>query len=223
MKTGFSIANSDHAQAHGQEFLIAGLGGMGVVGLTRQLGSLLGSRHSQVFSKESRGIAQRRASVLGSVRAGSSVHSPELYFGSAHYLIGLEPLEALRYLSFVRLGTLCLLSDRRILPSGLKGRDFQYPGAAAIQARLAHRGGETYWLPVTGWLQEEGLEDRYASSAMLGALAALLGYSERAVAELPGGKKDRERVRQYEALTWGYRYLRHTLDESLDRSRAAVV
>lgn len=47
----------------GIDGLIAGLGGMGVVGLTWRIATLLRTRCGRVYTKESRGFAQRRASL----------------------------------------------------------------------------------------------------------------------------------------------------------------
>jgi Pyruvate/2-oxoacid:ferredoxin oxidoreductase gamma subunit len=176
------------------DVLVAGLGGMGVVGLTRRLGTLLRTRHPRVYSTENRGFGQRRASVAGTVRAGRRVRSPELLAG-AGVVVALEPGEAVRHEQMVRPGAWVLLSDACVWPGGAEGRNFESPGAADIAARLGRRGARVLSLPVASWLREHGLSDVFVSTAMLGAFAALVGFGLEQVGRLVAstwGEADRE-------------------------------
>jgi len=196
--------NSGHLSFADADVLVAGLGGMGVVGLTQRIGTLLRARFGRVFTKESRGFAQRRASVTGAVRAGRGVRSPELVAG-ANLLLVLEGSEALRHERMVRPGARVVVCDSCVWPSGFSGRDFEPVEVSQIEQRLARRGAQVLSLPVCRWLKEHGLPEVYASSAMLGAFAALVGMAVEQVASLLGESwKERDREGNLAVCRWAH-------------------
>lgn len=187
--------------------LIVGLGGMGVVGLTRRIGAVLRSHIRPVFTRENRGFAQRRASVTGAIRAGRGVRSPELVTG-ANLLLALEASEALRYEHMIDPEALVVVCDACIWPTGCAGKEFQPVDAADVTTRLARRGARVLSLPVCAWLKERAFPQVYASSAMLGAFAALGGIEIEHVEDLlreSWSKGDREQ--NLAVCRWAYAYV----------------
>ena len=75
---------------------IYGLGGLGVVSLTRLLSQALQSCYARTATVESRGIAQRRAPVRATVRAGRAVRSASAPAECVNLVVALEASEALR-------------------------------------------------------------------------------------------------------------------------------
>ena len=178
-----NVRQSDYSSLSKADVLIAGLGGMGVIGLTQRIGALLRSRFNRVFTKESRGFAPRRASVTGAVRAGRGVRTPEL-IGTVDLLLALEAAEALRHEKMIGPGSQVVMSDTCDRPGGHAGRDFRPIDVAQIEARLASRGARVLRLPVCAWLRTQGLSQLFASSAMLGAFTAIAGLGIELVEDL---------------------------------------
>lgn len=167
------------------DLLIAGLGGMGVVGLTQRIAELLRGRYRRLYTREGRGFAQRRASVVGSLRAGPRVHSAELVAG-ANLLLALEPVEALRHAHLLRSDAQVVLCDNCVWPAGFAGNDWQPLPADAVAARLRTTGATVLTLPVCDWLKAHQLPVLFAASAALGAFTALAGLPLALVAQRLG-------------------------------------
>ena len=91
--------------------MITGVGGLGNILLTRLTGMALYQRHPRVITSEERGIAQRTGSVSAVLRAGRDIETSCLYSQQTAYLLGLEPLEALRKLPFCQRGTLTFATE----------------------------------------------------------------------------------------------------------------
>lgn len=170
-------ANAASLSAHGSlDMLVVGLGGMGVVSLTRRLATLLHRSYPRVYTKESRGFAQRRATVSGIIRAGSRVRSPELVSGIG-LLIALERSEILRHATLLRPGASVIASDACVWPSGYSGRRFQPIAISDVETKLGALGVRVITLPLCHWLQEHRLPESLSSSAALGAFAALARFT----------------------------------------------
>jgi Pyruvate/2-oxoacid:ferredoxin oxidoreductase gamma subunit len=188
------------------DLLIAGLGGMGVVGLTHRLATLLRTSCPRVYTKESRGFAQRRATVTGVIRAGTQVRSPELISGIG-LLIALERSEILRHLGQLRPGATVIASDACVWPSGYSGRRFQPVAMAEVEAKLHAQGVRVITLPVCRWLKDHRLPDTLSSSAALGAFVALAGFTLEDVAALVAANwNDRDRADNLRLCALGLAY-----------------
>lgn len=189
------------------DVLVAGLGGMGVVGLTRRIGDLLRTRFGRVYTKENRGFAQRRASVSGAIRAGRGVRSPEFVAG-VNMLLAMEPAEALRHAPMLAPGALVVVCDTCVWPAGYSGRGFQPFDVSQVEARLAARGAQVVSLPVCAWLREQGLSEVYASSAALGAFAALSGIGmEQLESRLADSWKEQDREKNLSICRRAHRHV----------------
>src|SRR5512147_1453992 len=82
--------------------LIAGVGGQGVLLTSKIIAEAALLQALDVKQSEVHGMAQRGGSVLSQVRFGDKVFSPIIAEGDADLLIGFEPLEAARYLHYLR-------------------------------------------------------------------------------------------------------------------------
>ncbi|MDB5888312.1 MAG: hypothetical protein JWM03_1184 [Rhodocyclales bacterium] len=157
--------------------LIAGTGGLGVVGLTRLVADCLGARFQCVHTEETRGIAQRRAPVRSIVRAGRTVRSARLPDGLVDVLLAVEVAEALRAASHVAAGTVCILADLMIPSSGAMSGATSIISVPRVVAALEARGAEVLIVPVAQWLRRESLPEMLSSTAVFGAASQLLGSS----------------------------------------------
>ena len=80
-----------------------GLGGLGVVGLTRLLSEVLQWHFARIATTETRGIAQRRATVRSMVRAERSVRTASSQDAAVNLVMALlETSEVLRVTHLIR-------------------------------------------------------------------------------------------------------------------------
>jgi indolepyruvate ferredoxin oxidoreductase beta subunit len=149
--------------------LLAGVGGHGVLALSRIVSEGALAAGFDVRKSEIHGMSQRGGSVVSEVRYGSRVHSPLIPAGSADLLLSLELLEALRHLHRLRPGADVLVNDQRITPapSGTGGE--RYPDDAMDRLLTAFPGAIV--LPAHDIASGLG-EPRAANMVMLGAFAA---------------------------------------------------
>jgi indolepyruvate ferredoxin oxidoreductase beta subunit len=83
--------------------VICGLGGQGILFMTKVLAQTGLERGLNVMGAETHGMAQRGGSVVSHLRFGN-VESSLVRTGSAHYLLALEENEAYRSLPFLSRG-----------------------------------------------------------------------------------------------------------------------
>ena len=77
--------------------IITGVGGQGNVMASRILGNVLSMKGLQITIGETFGASQRGGSVMSHLRiSAASTWSPQIPEGSAHMVVALEPIEALR-------------------------------------------------------------------------------------------------------------------------------
>ncbi|WP_434113366.1 2-oxoacid:acceptor oxidoreductase family protein [Methylocaldum sp. GT1TLB] len=185
--------------------LMVGIGGQGVANLTRRLRDLIADRYCHVCTAEQRGVAQRRASTAATLIAGRSVCAPSLAVSDVDILIGLEPLEALRYRDRLRPGSWCLLSDVRIetICGGLQ--QYAYADTQEILRELEGRGAHCVLIPLAQWHLSERMEAVYASSAMLGFFCAAFDLDiQRAKTLAFGALAPRTAHKNIRAMEWGF-------------------
>ena len=85
-----------------QEFIIAGLGGQGVLFLTRILSLIAQECNLPFIGSEIHGMSQRGGDVQSHFRlADYEISSDLIPLGKADLIISVEPMEALRYLPWL--------------------------------------------------------------------------------------------------------------------------
>jgi len=107
--------------------VIAGVGGQGVLLASRVLAESALASGMDVKQNEVHGMAQRGGSVISFVRIGEQVHSPVVMPGSADILISFEPLEALRYVHYLKPGGKLVYNKATINPSTVASGLATYP------------------------------------------------------------------------------------------------
>lgn len=90
--------------------LISGVGGQGIVLMSRVLGAACVAEGIPVVTGEQHGLSQRSGSVSIHFRMGQGIVSPLIPAGTGDAIVGLEALESLRYLEYLRPGGLVLTS-----------------------------------------------------------------------------------------------------------------
>ncbi len=159
------------------EMYISGLGGLGLINLTKKICFLLGQKYPRVLSSESRGIAQRRGSVSACVRAGNNVFTPQLYANQADVIIALEALEALRHPKLIKAGTVCIVSDMCVNNLGGAQGALRYPDFREIVYTISRLGGKVLVIPYTVMMQKDSFLKVHISSVCLAVAGRLLGFS----------------------------------------------
>ncbi len=95
--------------------IITGVGGQGVLLVTRVLAETASVQRLGVTVSEVHGMAQRGGAVVAMVRFGEA-QSPLIGRGEANAILALEPMEALRVLDWASNSTVIVASTRGVLP-----------------------------------------------------------------------------------------------------------
>ena len=159
--------------------LIVGVGGQGVIMVSKALAWLAQSKGFEVKQSEVHGMAKRGGTVFSHVRFGGQVWSPTIPKGEADILVALEWAEGLRWLPFLRPGAGIFICDtKRIVPpfACLNRR----PGAPLRYSRetpdeVKAHVAEGYAIDATLMAEKLGNE-RAANVVLIGALSTALDF-----------------------------------------------
>ena len=154
--------------------MIVGVGGQGVLMISKAL-ALIGQKQGlEVKQSEVHGMAKRGGVVFSHVRFGEEVWSPTIAKGEADALIALEWAEGLRWLEYLRPETGVFIADtRRIVPpfacrSRRHGAAMAY--ARETPAEVLEKVGEGFALDAAVIATDLG-EPRAANTVLLGVLS----------------------------------------------------
>ncbi|NLP04357.1 indolepyruvate oxidoreductase subunit beta [Candidatus Fermentibacteria bacterium] len=160
--------------------LMCGVGGQGLVVLSRVLGTACATEGLRAVTGEQHGLSQRSGSVSIHFRIGEGAFSPLIPLGTAEVIAGLEALETLRYVEYLRKGGTVLLSTLVMHPvtetaARIKSPAIPYWDVEKVTERLT--AIETRPVPVDC----RGIAARSGAAVaenmvLLGALAALPGF-----------------------------------------------
>ncbi len=160
--------------------LIVGVGGQGVIMVSKALAWLAQSKGFQVKQSEVHGMAKRGGSVFSHVRFGPQVWSPTIPKGEADILIALEWAEGLRWLPYLKPDTGIFVCDtKRIVPpfaclNRRPGATMRYSRETPLEVK-AHVA-EGYAIDATTMAEELG-NDRAANVVLIGAVSTALEFS----------------------------------------------
>lgn len=106
---------------------IGGVGGQGLVLMTKILSEAFVSLDFDVKTNDVVGLSQRGGKIWGTVKFGKKIYSPNILPSNADYLIGLEPLEAYRWINHLKPDGICIINNSKIYPSMVAMEKFEYP------------------------------------------------------------------------------------------------
>lgn len=109
--------------------IIAGIGGQGLVMTTQFICQAAFLEGCDLKSNDVIGLAQRGGRVWGSVRFGDNVASPNVPPGAGDYLIGIEPMEALRWRHVLKDTAKLVVNTRQVAPTEVQQEKAPYPEA----------------------------------------------------------------------------------------------
>jgi indolepyruvate ferredoxin oxidoreductase beta subunit len=154
-------------------FLLAGVGGQGVLtssDIVAEVGLAVGydAKKSEVH-----GFSQRGGVVESHVRWADRVFAPVSPPGEVDFLVALEPLEAARWVNWLRPGGVVLADPRTIDPLSVSSGDLTYPAMTDIEATLRARTARVAFVQGTDIAQRLG-NPRMANIVLLGTLSTYL-------------------------------------------------
>jgi indolepyruvate ferredoxin oxidoreductase beta subunit len=127
-------APAAHAAAGPVNVLIVGVGGQGVIMVSKVLATLCQRQGYEVKQSEVHGMAKRGGSVFSHVRFGDTVYSPTIPLGEADVLVALEWAEGLRWLSYLKPDSGIFIVDTQQIVPPFACRDRKH-GAGSGYAR----------------------------------------------------------------------------------------
>lgn len=179
-----SKASEPHAAAaparEPMNVLIVGVGGQGVIMVSKALAWLAQSMGHQVKQSEVHGMAKRGGTVFSHVRFGAQVWSPTIPKGEVDILVALEWAEGLRWLPYLKPDSGIFICDtKRIVPpfaclNRRPGAPLRYSRETPAEVR-AHVA-EGYAIDATRMAEELGNE-RAGNVVLIGALSTALDFS----------------------------------------------
>lgn len=171
--------NVDKAILRNTNVLVVGVGGQGVIMVSKVLAELCQMRGHQVKQSEVHGMAKRGGGVFSHVRFGSQVWSPTIPKGEADILLALEWAEGLRWLGYLRRDQGTFIADtQQIVPPFAcrdRRRGAQDSYARETPAEIVGRVAKGFALDAGRMARELG-NPRVANTILLGALSTALDF-----------------------------------------------
>ena len=118
--------------------LLAGVGGQGIVLASKLLAHAAMSKGLKVRTAETIGMAQRGGCVVSHVRMGEALYSPLISYKSADVVIGFEPAEAVRSLSYLKEDGTVIVSRKAIKPVTDSLSNLDYDGEEMLNYLGSH-------------------------------------------------------------------------------------
>jgi indolepyruvate ferredoxin oxidoreductase beta subunit len=175
------------AVAEPTNVLIVGVGGQGVIMVSKILARLSQLQGLQVKQSEVHGMAKRGGSVFSHIRFGEEVWSPTIPMGEADIVLGLEWAEGLRWLRYLKPGVGTFISDtKRIVPPFScrdRSHDARHGYAHHTVAEIVAQVPSAYAPDATGMAIELGNE-RVANTILLGVLSTVMDFPVEAWREV---------------------------------------
>ncbi len=152
--------------------LLAGVGGQGVILMSELLGKAAIADGLRVRGSEILGMAVRGGSVTSIIRMGDDVYGPLIPQGKCHILIGLEPSEGLRHVSYLSKSGLVILNTTPIFPFTVSLGQSAYPDLDHILEKLNSVASKVIRLDAAQIARDAG-SLLAANIVMLGALSGV--------------------------------------------------
>jgi indolepyruvate ferredoxin oxidoreductase beta subunit len=158
--------------------VIAGVGGQGVLLASKVLAESALASGMDVKQNEVHGMAQRGGSVISFVRIGEKVFSPVVMPGTADVLISFEPLEALRYVYYLKPGGMLVYNRVKINPSTVASGLATYP--ADVEEQIAGACGNAHGIDALAIARKAG-NAKAVNMVMVGAVLKSLPLDPQVV------------------------------------------
>lgn len=164
------------------DIVLVGVGGQGLMLMSNAIGTACADKGLKVMTAENHGLAQRGGTTAVHLRIGSESFSPLIPFGMADLVVSLEPLEALRYIEFLKEGGTVLTNTRiqHPVPETVRVVEDRKEGAKPLELepvleRIRKAAGEVIALDAFGLADAAGIP-RAENVVLLGRISALAGF-----------------------------------------------
>lgn len=148
--------------------LITGVGGQGVILMSELLGEAAVSDGLRVRGSEVLGMAVRGGPVISTIRIGSEVYGPLIPAGKGDLVIGMEPAETLRNITYMSKSSLIILNTQKVVPVMVFLGKSSYPSLDEILEKLKANSDKIIKLDAVQLAEEAG-SALSANMVMLGA------------------------------------------------------
>jgi indolepyruvate ferredoxin oxidoreductase beta subunit len=91
--------------------MTCGVGGQGLMLLSNIIGLACAESNLNIRTAETHGLAQRSGSIYTHIRVGHDIYSPLIPYGEADVLLGMEAIETLRYIEFLKPNGIVILNN----------------------------------------------------------------------------------------------------------------
>lgn len=125
--------------------VITGVGGQGILTAANILGWAALRAGYKVRVGEIHGMSQRFGSVIAYVRFGEEVYGAMVPEGKADVILSFEPVEALRYINYLKKGGLVFTNARPIPPVQVSMGIARYPSLEEIKRIVEEDFGGDFW------------------------------------------------------------------------------
>jgi len=147
-----------------------GVGGQGTLTATNLLAHIALDNDIQVTAGEIHGMAQRGGVVHSFVLLGGYL-SPKISEAEADIILGFEPLETLRALSFLKPDGVIVSSEDPVLPISVATGKEEYPRVEKIKDTCTACASKAYFVPCLKLASKTSVPQT-ANMVLLGALFA---------------------------------------------------
>jgi indolepyruvate ferredoxin oxidoreductase beta subunit len=120
------------------DLLIAGVGGQGAILASDIIGKAAVAEGLPIRASETHGMAQRGGSVVNHIRIGEDFGSMIPKKG-ADLMLALEPMEAVRYINFLKDGGVVVVNTQPVLPVTVTSGLAKYPEVSDIVDALSEK------------------------------------------------------------------------------------
>ena len=120
------------------DLLITGVGGQGAILASDIIGKAAVISGLSIRAAETHGMAQRGGSVVNHIRLGTDLGSM-IPKKSADIMLALEPMEAVRYLDFLKDGGVIIVNTQTIVPVTVTSGLAKYPDVQEILDVLSEK------------------------------------------------------------------------------------
>jgi len=173
-------ATASQIQQQPKNVLIVGVGGQGVIMVSKVLAALCQEQGFEVKQSEVHGMAKRGGSVFSHVRFGEQVYSPIIPRGKVDVLVALEWAEGLRWLPYLnqREGTFISDTQHIIPPFACRNRHRGARSAYTAESvtEVMEQVPNSFALDAVAMTTEIGVP-RAANTVLLGILSTALDFS----------------------------------------------
>jgi indolepyruvate ferredoxin oxidoreductase, beta subunit len=160
--------------------MTCGVGGQGLMLVSNIIGLACAEYSLNIRTAETHGLAQRSGSIYTHIRIGKNIFSPLIPFGEADALLGMEAIETLRYIEFIKPNGVIILNDYIWQPVGstyvrVNNDDEKYVEISEIIQKLNKLTDKIFLINALELATKAG-NTLTSNVVLLGALSKLEGF-----------------------------------------------